>query len=425
MLAALKESPQFRLLFAGQVVSAIGSRLSLVGVPFAVYSITHSTFAVGTIGLLSVIPAAAAALLGGPLIDAMDRRKLLIATQTAAACCSAAFGVNALLGKPQLWAFYLIAAVAGGVNAVDRPTRTAVVPNLVAPEKLGGALAVWQLVEEVSGFAGPALAGVLIAAFGVATVFWIDVVTFLPALIAVAALQPLPPEGGATQAGLRNAIQGVAYLRGRRLIQALLVIDPMAMLFGLPTAVFPAFGTTILGGGARTVGLLYAAPGVGSLFGSFLAGSATRISRQGLAILVGVATWGLSMALFGLARSLALAIAALAIGGAVDVVATVLRHTAFQASIPDHVRGRLSALQFSSVLVAAGSGEFETGAVASLAGARFSVVSGGLACVVGTLVLGILAPSLRTYRRARAPATDSPPESSAGSPPATEPAGGG
>jgi MFS family permease len=412
-VSPLRESRDYRLLFAGQAVAQLGSQITVVAIPFQVYLLTRSSLAVGMIGLVSLLPLVTLSLIGGAVADAMDRRKLLVVTQTALGATSAALALNAHRAHPALWPLYACAALAAGLAGVDLPTRNAILPNLVRREQFSTAAALGQVLFQVGQVAGPALAGLIIGRVSVAAAFWVDAASSLVAIGTTLAIHPQPPEGGGTKAGIASIREGLAYLHGRRMLIGTFVIDINAMVFGMPRALFPALGTGLYRGGAGTVGLLYAAPGAGALVGALLTGWVGRVRRQGWAVIVAVIAWGAAIAGFGLVGWLPLGLVLLALAGAADVVSAVFRNTILQLSVPDALRGRLSAVHIAVVTGGPRLGDAEAGAVAALVTPRFSVVSGGLACIVGALVIGRLLPEL-THQDALAPPA----------PPAVAPPGG-
>jgi MFS family permease len=393
----LRRSREFRLLFAGGAVSYLGRQLGVVAIPFQVFELTHSSLAVGMVGLASLGPLVGFSLLGGAIADAVDRRKLLLLTQVAMAATSVALALNAGAGRPALWPIYLLAALAAGLNGIDLPTRNAMVPGLVGRELFPSAAALGQVLFQVGQVAGPALAGLVISRVSLAAAYWLDAASFVAGMVAIAALRPQPPEGGGTRASLGSVGEGLRYLRGRRLLVSTFLIDIDAMVFGMPRALFPALGTGLFGGGAGTVGLLYAAPGAGALVGALLTGWVGRVRRQGLAVVVAVLLWGASIAVFGLVPWLPLGLALLALAGAADVISAVFRNTILQLSVPDALRGRLSSVHIAVVTGGPALGDAEAGAVAALTTPRVSVVSGGVACILGVLLLVRRVPELARY----------------------------
>jgi len=396
-LTPLRASRDFRRLFLGAGVSQVGRQLTVVAIPFQVFMITRSSLAVGLVGLATLGPLVTLSLAGGAIADAVDRRKILLVVQVLSACTSAALALNAMSPHPRLWPIYVLAALAAGLAGIDLPTRSAIVPGLVGRELFPAAAALNQILIQVGQVVGPALAGLVIARVSIAAAYWIDVATFGAAIVAVVGIRPQPPQQGAPRAGLASIREGFAYLKGRRLLTSTFLIDIDAMVFGMPRALFPALGTVFYGGGAVTVGLLYAAPGAGALLGALFTGWVGRVRRQGRAVIVSVVVWGGAIAVFGLVPWLPVGLAMLAVAGAADVVSAVFRNTILQLSVPDALRGRLSAVHIAVVTGGPQLGDAEAGAVAALTSPGFSVVSGGVACILGVLLLVRLVPELARY----------------------------
>ncbi len=397
-IAPLRRYPRFRRLWLGYLVSTLGNQITVVGVAFEVFRLTHSSLDVGLVSLTQLGPLLAGSMFGGSIADAVDRRKLLLATQASLALCSAGLAVDAMLHHPLVWPLFVISAIAAGISSIDQPARSAVFITLVARDDFVSATALWQLLMQIGVVVGPAVAGLLIGNVGVATVFWVDVGTFAVSLGTVATLGPMAPEGGGTRFGLRSMTEGIRYLKGRQALQGTFVADLDAMIFGMPRALFPAIGLVRLHGGPATVGLLYAAPGAGALLGAILTGWVSSVSRQGRAVLVAIAVWGGAITAFGFAPWLAASLPLLAVAGAADVISAVFRGTMLQRLAPDALRGRLSAVHTAVVTGGPRLGDAEAGAVAALAGVPFSVVSGGVVCLVGIALIGWLMPQFTRYR---------------------------
>lgn len=390
-------SRDYRLLFTGSAVSYLGRQLTVVAIPFQVFTITRSSLAVGMIGLATVVPLVTLSLAGGAIADAVDRRKLLLVTQLLSAATSAGLALNAGSSSPRLWPIYVLAALSAGLAGVDLPARNAMIPNLVRRELYPSAAALGQIQFQIGQVAGPALAGVIISQVSLAAAYWIDVASFGAAVIALLLIAPQPPEGGGTRASLSSVAEGLRYVKGRKLLLSTFLIDIDAMVFGMPRALFPALGIGFFGGGAATVGLLYAAPGAGALIGALFTGWVGGVRRQGRAVIVAVIVWGGAIAAFGLVPWLPLGLFMLALAGAADVVSAVFRNTILQLSVPDGLRGRLSSVHIAVVTGGPQLGDAEAGAVAALTSARFSVVSGGVACILGVAALVRWVPELARY----------------------------
>ncbi|MGI8750873.1 MAG: MFS transporter [Acidimicrobiales bacterium] len=396
-LTPLRRSRDFRILFGAQMVSTLGTQLTLVAVPYQVYLLTRSSLDVGLVSLAQLLPLLFCSLIGGAVADAHDRRRLLLVVELLQAAASVGLAINGGLAHPSLWPMFAFTAMAGGLAGFDRPAYNASIPLLVERPFLSAAYALWQVQIQVGAVAGPAVAGLLLSGAGVSTVYWLDVASYGVAFAGAMALRPIPPAAGSRPAGLRSVVEGLAFLRGRPSIQGIYLLDINAMVFGMPRALFPALGVGVFHGGAQAVGFLYAGPGVGALIGALTTGWVAGVRRQGWAVIVSVAIWGAAIAAFGAVPWLAVAIALLAVAGWADVISAVFRNTILQSSVPDRLRGRLSALQIAVVQGGPRLGDLEAGAVADGLGTAVSVISGGLACVAGALVLAAVLPGFRRY----------------------------
>jgi hypothetical protein len=401
--APLRESREFRLLFISQLVSTLGSQLTVVAIPFQVYSETHSSFQVGAISVAQLIPLVVGSLIGGSVGDAIDRRTLLVVSGVPLMLASGALALNALAQHPAVWALYVISAVAGGLNGFSQPARNSVVPSLVGRANLIAAMSFLQALFQLGAIVGPAVAGLLIGHTGVAWVYGIDALTFLVAIVVTAMMKPIPPAPDAAKAGLRSIVDGIRYLRGRPVIQGAYLVDINAMVFGMPRALFPAIGLTIFHGGPTVVGYLFAAPGAGALIGAITTGWVDGIDRRGRAVIVAVLIWGLAITGFGFSHILGLSLALLAVAGWADVISAVLRNTILQTVVPEAFRSRIVSIQMAVVQGGPRIGDLESGGVASLAGTQFSVVSGGALCVVGAVAFALAMPVFRHHRASDLP----------------------
>jgi MFS family permease len=396
-LGPLRQSQAFRRLWGGYLITTLGSQLTVVAIPYQVFKLTHSSLDVGLVGLAQIVPVLAGSLFGGSIADAVDRRVLLLVTQVCLAACSLGLALNSSGGHPAIWPLYALSALSAGIASVDSPARSAVLANLVDRGMFASANALWQLLYQVSQVAGPAVAGLLLGEFGIGSVYWIDAATFAVSILAVASLPELRPPGGGTRFGLSSIAEGLRFLKGRPVLQGTFVIDLNAMVLGMPRALFPALALTRFHAGAGTLGLLYAAPGAGALIGALLTGWVVAVKKQGRAVIVAVAIWGLAITAFGLVPWLAAALAMLAVAGAADVVSAVFRGTILQLEAPEALRGRLSSVHTAVVTGGPRIGDFEAGAVATLSTPEISVVSGGLGCLVGVALVTWLMPRFARY----------------------------
>ena len=393
-VSPLRQSRDFRFIYFGQLVSVFGTQLTAVAVPFQVYRLTHSSFDVGLVSLAQLFPLLGFSLLGGSVIDAVDRRRLLILVEIVMAGSSAGLAVNADLG-PQLWPLFVFPALSAGLTGIAVPTRNTMIPNLVTGDLIVAATALFQALIQLGAIVGPALGGLLLAGAGVRFVYWVDVATFIVSVLAASAMAPQPPTGIGPRPGLRSIVEGLSFLKGRPAIQGAYLIDINAMVFGMPRALFPALALNTFGGGARVLGLLYAAPGAGALVGALTTGWVVRIRRQGRAVITAVVVWGVAIAAFGVVRWLPAALVLLAVAGWADMISALFRNTIIQLSVPDRLRGRLLGVQMGVVQGGPRLGDMEAGSVATLSTNEISVVSGGVACIVGALVLAYRLPGFR------------------------------
>jgi predicted MFS family arabinose efflux permease len=401
-LTPLRTSRQFRLLWFGELISHTGRHIAVVALPWQVWELTRSPLAVGLIGLVQVVPLLVGSTAGGALADSMDRRKLLLITQAALVGTGLLFVWGAVMGDPPLLFLYGVAALNAGLTAVDAPARAAAIPNLVGKENLASAMALNQILFQVSDVVGPALAGLIIARFGLVWAYAADAVTFLATIVALLAMRPMPPvvaEGEEAPRGFRSIREGFAYLKGRRVLQSTFVVDLIAMIFGMPRAIFPVLASTAFRVGPQGLGLMYAAPAAGALIAALTSGWVRHVRRQGLAVLWAVAVWGVAVVAFGFSTDLFwLALLFLAIAGGADVISAIFRSTILQGTVPDSLRGRLSSIHFMVVVGGPRLGDVEAGLVAQLTTPIISVVSGGLACLAGVGLLALLVPLFARYR---------------------------
>jgi MFS family permease len=393
----LRESPEYRRLFLGTTVSTVGTQMTAVAVPLQVWEITGSSLAVGLLGLASLVPLVVFGLIGGSIADAMDRRRLMVMMSSALAVVSGLLFLQALAGWRNVWLLYLLTAVQAALFAVDNPARSSVIPRLLPARQLPTATALSQVMFNFAVVVGPLLAGVIVARGGFELAYAIDAVSFFAALAAAVSIRAVPPEGGGTQAGLRSVVEGLRYLRTQPVVLMTFAVDINAMVFGMPRALFPALALGRFGGGPGSVGLLYAAPAMGALLGALVGGWFSRVRRQGLAVLVSVAVWGLAIMGFGFAASMWLAVLMLAVAGAADMVSAVFRTAILQVATPDELRGRLHGVFIAVVAGGPRLGDVEAGAMASLVSPQFSVVSGGAACDLGVVALASLVPAFARY----------------------------
>ncbi len=414
----LRESPAFRRLWIGTSVSAIGGAMTSFAVMLQTYELTHSSVAVGAIGLAQFIPVLLLGLFGGSFADAVDRRRLALVTTSGLTVVSAVFALQAFLGVRQLWLLYVLAAVAAMLMAVDSPARRTFLPRLVPADRVAAGVALNQLSGYVSFLIGPVLAGAVTAAAGLRVCYLVDALSFGAALYGVARLPAMPPQDSIGRPGLRATVDGLRYIRRQPVLLAVLLADLDATVLAVPVALFPAINAARFGGSPQTLGLLTSALAAGGLLGSALSGPAGRVSGKARAMLFTVAIWGAAIAGFGLARTLWLALLLLAMASAADTTSVIFRGTIVQLATPDRFRGRVTAVDFVVGMGGPQMGSFKAGALASLTSPAFSAVSGGLARVAGALLIRLAFPALARYDAHAEPAAAGP---SAADGPATAP----
>jgi MFS family permease len=393
-IGPLRRCQPFRRLWVGLLISSIGSQLTVVGVAFQAYILTHSTLVVGLVSLVQLAPTLVGAMGGGAIADSMDRRRLLILAQVMLAAASGGLAFNAFMPHPELWVLYVATSASAAFQGLDWPTRLALMPMILPAEDLSSAYALQSLVSSASVVVGPSVAGLVIARFGLGAVYTVDVVSYGASLAAAILLPSLPPTAGGTPTSFRSVLDGLKFLRSERLLMATFGIDLVAMTFGMPKAVFPALGIRFFHGGAGTVGLLFAAPGAGALLGSLLSGWTGRVRAQARALVFCMLGWGGAIVVFGLVDVLWVGLVLLGIAGASDVFGTVFRVSILQRQTPDHLQGRLSGTFFAAAVAGNRLGDGESGIAASLGGSQFAVWSGGLACLIGTLLVTWRVPRL-------------------------------
>jgi len=394
-IGPLRRHRDYRLLWIGRAVSLFGSEITYVAIPYQVYRLTGSVAVVGLISLVELVPLLTSAVLGGAFADAVDRRRMLLLTELGLAASSGVLVFNALLPSPQLWVLFVVAALSASLTGFQRPSLDALTPRLVERDELMAVGALDSLRWTFGNIGGPAVGGILIATVGLAGVYAIDIGTFLFSLVMLNAMRAVPPPPDAERPSLRRIAEGFRYARSRPELLGTYGVDIVAMFFGMPNALFPAFAQKF--GGAGVLGLLYAAPSVGSLIATATSGWTARVHRHGLGVILAAAVWGLGILLLGLASSLPLALAALALAGGADMVSGIFRSTIWNQTIPDRLRGRLAGIEQVSYSTGPLLGDLEAGVVGSLAGVRVSIVSGGALCIVGVAAAALLLPAFRRY----------------------------
>jgi MFS family permease len=389
-------------------VTFLGSMITYVAIPYQVYSLTGSSFVVGLLGLVEFVCMLSMAFVGGALADSFDRRRMVQLTELALLLTSALLLGNALLPHPSVAVLFVAAGLATLFDSLQRPSLDALLPRLVPREDVLAAGALNSMRGTAGMIGGPAVGGLLIALAGLPSTYAVDIGTFAFSLAILARMRAVPPPPDAERPSLRGVAEGVRYARSQPQLMGTYLVDINAMFFGMPNALFPAIAASY--GGANVLGLLYAAPAVGSFIATLTSGWAGRIHRQGLAVLWAAAGWGVAITLFGLVDWLPLALLFLGLAGAADMISGIFRMTIWNTTIPDHLRGRLAGIELISYSSGPTLGNVEAGAVASLTSARMSVGIGGVLCVAGTAVLAVALPAFRRYDDRDPPPAPTPAE---------------
>jgi MFS family permease len=375
--------------------------IGTVAVPYQMYALTHSTLAVGLLALAALVPLLIVPLVGGAIADAGDRRTVILLTELGMAGVSALFLANAALPHPRVWALYVLEAVAVSIYSLGRPAFNSLRPRLVPSEELAAAQALDSVYMSLAAVGGPAVGGILIAAAGLPATYGIDLATYAASLVAVWALPKMPPHERSDRLSLHAVLEGFRFLTTSQPLLGIFTVDTSAMVFGMPSALFPALAYHVYGGGASTVGYLYAGPYAGAFIGSLLSGWTSHVRRPGIAVVVLASLWGVAIVGFGFAHVLWAALLLLAVAGWADFYSAVLRGVMVMQATPDHLRGRLSGIEFMQVAGAPELGNLEAGVVASLTSLRTSIVSGGILCIAGCLTTVALLPKFRAYEAPR------------------------
>ncbi|MGO9954470.1 MAG: MFS transporter [Solirubrobacteraceae bacterium] len=397
-MTPLRDSRDLRLVVGGNFVSNMGAQATLVALPYQLYVETHSPLLVGLLGAVELAPLVVMALVGGAIADRMDRRILLLGSQIGVGAVAGALAAVALAGTPAVIVLYALGGLLAGFNALQNVARSAIIPNLVARDRLRGAIAVNYGLSTLTMVLGPGLGGLLIAALGVQAAYSVDAVSCLATVVTVLPIAPQPPLGDVVHDSvMRSIADGLRYVRGNRALVGSFAIDLVAMTFGMPRALFAVLSVSVYHAGAAGTGVLYASVSAGATVAALMTGWLRHARRLGVIVIWAVLAWGAAIAVAGLMSSLWPAAAMLAIAGAADSISAVCRSTINQSVTPDEMRGRMSAV--FSLVVTGGPrlGDVESGSVAGVAGAQVSVVSGGLLCLVGVGAIVLAFPALARY----------------------------
>jgi MFS family permease len=411
-LSPLRGSRDYRAAFISRTVAMFGSQAAEVALLVQAKQLTGSPLIVGLLGVAELVPLVVFGLYGGALADRFDRRALMRWCEPGLACCAGLLLLNALLPHPAVWPLYVVSALMMALAALQRPAFEAAMPRMVPLEQITAASALLSGSQNISVLVGSSLGGVLAVTPGPWLVYALDAAGFAVSFALLSRLPKLPPEpvtrsgAGAGEPGpaLREILVGVRYAFSRKDLLGSYLADLSAMIFAYPNALFP-FMAVVLHAPWAT-GLMFAVPSVGAFMVSATSGWMGQIRRHGLAIAISAALWGAAMAGFGLSPNIYVALVFLALAGAADETSGIFRDTLWKQTIPDHLRGRMAGIELLSYAAGPPTGQLRSGVVASLAGMRFSLVSGGVACVAAVGVVCAALPAFSRYMATLQPPGD-------------------
>jgi len=393
----------FRLLWMGQIVSVTGSQMQMVAINWHIYLLTHSAFALGLVGLFRAGPIVLCSLIGGVVADVIDRRRLMMATQTVMLTCSGILALVTFSGSQRVWPIYLLTAIASAAWAFDTPARQALVPALVPAKDFPNAVSLGMLMFQMGMIIGPALAGFLLASRGPELVYGLNAASFVAVIVGLALMRtrsrPDPEEGKATRVSFEALMEGLRFVWRTPVIVQTMTLDFVATFFASANQLLPIYAKDILQVGAQGLGFLVSAPAVGAVCAGLVMARMGVLKKQGLIVILSVAVFGAATIGFGLSRVFWFSLLMLAAIGAADTVSTILRQTIRQLATPNNLRGRMTSINMIFFMGGPQLGELEAGSLAALAGAPFSVVTGGAACLIAAVIALGAAKKLRSYER--------------------------
>ena len=394
-LSPLKKSKDFRNLWAAGLVTYFGSMITYVAVPFQIKELTHSYVAVGISGLVEILPLIIFGLYGGVLADAVDRKKMVWATEAASLLLTSILLINALMPHPNLILIYVVSGLFAAVNGLQRPSADAALPRLVDHADLPAASALMSLRWQLGVIVGPTIGGIIISTFSIPVGYAADVFTFIISLIFLSRVRSIPASKEAEKPSLAGLIEGIKYAFSRQDLLGTYLVDLAAMFFAMPTALIPFWADQL--GTPWALGLMYAAGTVGSVVVTLTSGWTKNYRFHGRAIIWAAMGWGTAIALAGIWNSLILVLLFLTLAGASDMVSALFRSTIWNQTIPDNFRGRLAGIQLLSYSIGPLAGQMRAASMAAVTSLSFSVTSGGVICVVVVGLLASFMPKLRGF----------------------------
>ena len=391
---------RYRLLWFGLLISVTGTQMQSAAILWHVNELTGQPIALGGVGLARILPVLAFSLLAGVVADTLNRRHLILLTQTLLGLLAALLGWLTLRGLDSVWAIYGITAASAGVAAFDLPARQSLVPNLVPRSDLTNAFSLSSIAFQTGAVVGPAAGGLVLASLGIAWVYWINAVSFLAVILALVLMGPVEQDlhrGANGGVSLGAVAEGIRFIRRQPIVLPSMLLDFFATFFSSATALLPIFAKDILHVGPVGYGWLVSAPSVGAVSAAVVLSFVRQIRKQGRILLQAVTIFGLATVVFGISRNFWLTFGALALTGASDNVSAIIRNTIRQLQTPDHLRGRMVSVNQIFFMGGPQLGELEAGLLAQWLGSPFSVVSGGVGCLIAVLWVVRRWPQLRRY----------------------------
>ncbi len=394
-LSPLIKNRDFRYLYFGQFISLMGTMLSLVALPFQIYEMTQSTFMVGILGVVELVPLLLTAFIGGALADVMDRRKLLLWSEFGMALGCAVLLFNSLAAQPNIWLIYIVSGLLSGLSGLHRPSLDAMFPRLVAQHEIQAASVLASLRGTVGMIGGPAIAGLCISYLGLPWTFAIDLATFVVSIFAIAMIKSMAPSEKQDRPSFKSIGEAIRYALSRHELLGTYVVDFSAMVFAMPNALFPAIAQAL--GGTKYLGWLYSAPAIGALVITVLSGWTKKVKRHGAAVIIAAICWGISIIAFGFAPDIYTMLIFLMLAGAADGVSGIFRVTIWNETIPDRIRGRMASLEMLSYMSGPLLGNTYAGFIASVSTTQIAITSGGSLCLLGVCLSALLLPGFWKY----------------------------
>jgi MFS family permease len=395
-VSPLRSSRDYRLIFGSGLITYLGSMITYVALPFQLAQLTDSYVAVGLIGLVELAPLVIFGLYGGSLADKVDRRVMVVVTESASGLLVLILLANSLLPRPQVWLLYVVAMLLAVSDGLQRPSLGSMIPRVVAHDQLSAAAALDALKYQLGGIVGPAIGGLLLSAGGPVTAYGVDVMTYAISVALLWGLSSIKARAESLeQPLLRHIAEGMRYAWSRKDLMGTYAVDLIAMIFAFPYALFPFLAQDL--GGTWTLGLLYSAGALGSLAMTVTSGWTKSIHRQGRAIVLSAAVWGLGIALVGASSSVWWVLMCLAVAGAADMSSGMFRITMWNQTIPDELRGRMAGIELLSYSIGPLLGQVRSSTAASLTSLRVSFISGGVLCIIGVGLSAIALPSLWNF----------------------------